>query len=111
MGESKYSDYYDIRESDATCKTCGKILQMKKNNTKGLKYHAEKKHNINFDDGEKNREIDFSKITDPNNPIVIMKIENDSDDQEKTEENFEDQSKKPFKCTELSFLGIECEKR
>ena len=78
---SKYSKYYDMRERDATCNTCGKVLKMNKNDTKGLKYHAEKKHNIIFE----------------------VKLENDS--------GFDNQTKKPFKCTELNSLGIECEKR
>ena len=103
MGESKYSEYYDIRESDATCRTCGKVLQMKRNNTKGLKYHAEKIHNIKFNDDDPNTN---------QNSIVIMKLENDSDQDKTEEENVvEDQAKKPFKCTELNFLGTECEKR
>ena len=78
---SKYSKYYDMRERDATCNTCGKVLKMNNNDTKGLKYHAEKKHSIIFE----------------------VKLENDS--------GFDNQTKKPFKCTELNSLGIECEKR
>ena len=48
MKRSKYAGYFDIKGSEAVCLTCEAVLKISRGSTKGLKYHAEKKHNIDF---------------------------------------------------------------
>ena len=61
--KSKYADYFDIKGSEAACLTCGAVLKISRGSTKGLKYHAEKKHNIDFGNGKQLQCNDISEIT------------------------------------------------
>ena len=46
--KSKYSEHFDIQGNIAVCLTCQAVIKCTSGNTKGMKSHAEKKHNINF---------------------------------------------------------------
>ena len=48
ISKSKYAEYFDIQpeENQATCLSCGAVLNMTNRSTSALKYHIEIKHNI-----------------------------------------------------------------
>ena len=58
---SKYSAYFDIFKNKATCKKCGTVISSQKGCTSGMKYHAEKKHNIDFGDEKNQSEEQITK--------------------------------------------------
>ena len=66
---SKYANYFDINENKAECLTCGAIIKCQGGTTNGMKYHAEKIHNIDFEN-EKNIE---------KNSVVVNNDDEDED--------------------------------
>lgn len=61
--KSKYDDHFEIGSGKATCRKCGKIIILSLRNTYGMKYHAEKVHDVNFDEEPK------AKISKPTSTL------------------------------------------
>ena len=74
ISKSKYAEYFDLQpeENQATCLSCGAVLNMTNRSTSALKYHIEIKHNIILEDTKVEIETIDDNVTLVINLFVVI---------------------------------------
>ena len=70
---TKYSAYFDIFKDKATCQKCGAVINLHGGSTSGMKYHAEKVHEVDFGDKAAPEKIPKPNLTRTLDSFVQIK--------------------------------------